>query len=331
MIDFLQWYGVDASETVKVKAEAGDTYAHLTVHQLVSQVLDIWGRPSKRFYGSLADFATDEKEAQILRSLTQPQGSADYKRRVEETLTHEDILLEFPSAKPTMEELSELIPRIKPRHYSIASSQKVHPNSVHLLVVLVTWDDAAKRTRFGQCTRFLRSLKPGQNVVVSVKPSVMKLPALTTQPVIMAGLGTGMAPFRAFIEERAWQASQGMEIGPVVLYFGSRHRSQEFLYGEELEAYERRGILTSLRLAFSRDQSKKVYIQNLIAEDKDMISDLLLKNPGCFYLCGPTWPAGDVRDAIVESFVQIGGVTAEEASELLDQMKEDSRYVLEVY
>src|SRR5262249_44088893 len=156
-------------------------------------------------------------------------------------------------AKPDLQTLFAIVPRIKPRHYSIASSQKVHPGAVHLLVVLVNWKDQASRAREGQCTRFLRTLRPGQKVVVAIKPSVMKLPPLSSQPIIMAGLGTGMAPFRAFLEERYWQAAQGMKIGPIVLYFGSRHRSKEYLYGEELETYSSAKILSHLRLAFSRD------------------------------------------------------------------------------
>lgn len=90
--------------------------------------------------------------------------------------------------------------------------------------------------RYGQCTRYLNNLQVGQQVMVSVKPSVMKLPARDTQPIIMAGLGTGAAPFRAFIQERAWQKAQGMDVGPALYYFGSRHRSKEYLYGCVLSA-----------------------------------------------------------------------------------------------
>jgi len=104
----------------------------------------------------------------------------------------------------------------------------------------------------------------------------------------MAGLGTGAAPFRAFIQERAWQKAQGKEVGPLVYYFGSRHRGQEYLYGEELEAYFKEGVVTHLGLAFSRDTDKKVYIQHKIQEDGQLLAKLLGPDNGAFFLCGPS-------------------------------------------
>jgi len=207
---------------------------------------------------------------------------------------------------------------------------KMHPNSVHLLVVLVSWE-SPKKSRFGQCTRYLADLRVGEKLTVSVKPSVMTLPPLDTQPIIMAGLGTGMAPFRAFIQERAVLKAQGVEVGPVALYFGSRSRYAEYLYGEELEAYNKEGLLTYLRLAFSRDQPEKLYIQHKIKEDAKIMWDLLSQKKGHFYLCGPTWPEGDVRDAILGSFRNEGGLESKAAEDLLEHLKEDERYILELY
>ena len=100
----------------------------------------------------------------------------------------------------------------------------------------------------------MNQLKIGAPVTVSVKPSVMKLPEKSTAPLIMTGLGTGLAPFRAFVQERAWQKQQGMDIGAIMLYMGSRTRREEYLYGEEFEAYLAAGIITTLGCAFSRDQ-----------------------------------------------------------------------------
>jgi len=164
----------------------------------------------------------------------------------------------------------------------------------------------------------------------------MKLPPSHKQPVIMAGLGTGMAPFRAFIEERAFLKAQGEEVGPMALYFGSRFRAKEYLYGDELEAYHASGLLTYLRLAFSRDQVEKVYIQHKLMADSLILSEMLLDQRGHFYLCGPTWPAGDVYDALVSAFSgndKDGNprMDKEAAQKELREMKELSRYVLEVY
>lgn len=117
----------------------------------------------------------------------------------------------------------------------------------------------------------------------------------------------------------------------MALYFGSRHRSKEYLYGEELEAYNASGLLTNLRLAFSRDQVEKVYIQHKLKGDSETIAQWLLNDKGHFYLCGPTWPAGDVYDAIVSAFTTTGNLSVEDAQKELQDMKETGRYVLEVY
>ncbi|EEY53746.1 flavodoxin-like protein [Phytophthora infestans T30-4] len=159
----------------------------------------------------------------------------------------------------------------------------------------------------------------------------MKLPANPQDPIVMAGLGTGMAPFRAFIQERAFLRSQGVKVGPVALYFGSRHKAKEYLYGDELDAFEADGLVTYLRCAFSRDQEHKVYIQDKIAEDKEILADLLLRQNGHFYLCGPTWPVADVREALVSSFTQVGGLDCRQANATIERMREEGRYVLEVY
>ncbi|KAJ2489850.1 sulfite reductase [NADPH] flavoprotein component [Coemansia sp. RSA 2050] len=327
--DFCKLLGLDGSQLITaVKDEQCQTRS---IQSWLTHALDLFGRPSKKFYAALADFAVDEKEAKKLRWLTTAEGSAEFKERVADTTTYVDLLLEFASARPSFLHLVDLVAPIKPRHYSIASSAKMHPGSVHLCVVSVEWRTSKGELRAGQCTRFLSSLSIGDRVVVSVKPSVMKLPPIDSQPVIMAGLGTGMAPFRAFIEERAVRKMQGAKVGPMTLYFGSRHRAMEYLYGEELEAYHADGLLTNLRLAFSRDQKEKVYIQHHMRDDSELLASQMLGQDGCFYLCGPTWPASDVKDAMVGAFTAIGGVKPSDANKVIETLKESERYILEVY
>ena len=166
----------------------------------------------------------------------------------------------------------------------------------------------------------------------------MKLPPDSRKPLILAGLGTGAAPFRAFLQYRAWEAAQGIPIGPIYYYFGSRHQSQEYLYGEEIEAYIESGVITKAGLAFSRDGPKKVYIQHKMAEDGDVLAKSLLESEeetiggGVFYLCGPTWPVPDVYEALVKALVKNGtGFNLVSAGEYLEGLKEEERYVLEVY
>ena len=228
--------------------------------QLLKTRLDLFGKPSQKFYAALAHHAADAYENKKLAWL----GSEDkegFRLRQLETATYADVLMEFPSARPAITDLVDLIPPIKPRHYSISSSMKACPNSVHLLVVAVDWTTPQGRKRFGQCTRYLAELDPAaedQWVTVDIKPSVCNLPSDPMTPVVCAGLGTGLAPFRAFVQERTYLKSIGVEVGPMSMYFGARYRAQEYLYEDDLEAAAKAGIITDLRLAFSRDGKDKV-------------------------------------------------------------------------
>ena len=142
------------------------------------------------------------------------------------------------------------------------------------------------------------------------------------------------APFRAFMQHRAWQRSQGLEVGPLIYYFGSRYRSQEYLYGEEIEAYIASGIISHAGLAFSRDGKDKVYIQHKMKQDKKLLASSLRgtgPDAAYFYLCGPTWPVPDVYEALVSSFEEEVGMERKEAEAYLEHLKEEGRYVLEVY
>eukprot|EP00039_Didymoeca_costata_P022023 m.3463 g.3463 ORF g.3463 m.3463 type:complete len:1132 (-) comp2775_c0_seq1:65-3460(-) len=334
---FLNWYGLNGGDFIALAPEEGmesDKEELLTVQQVFIQRLDLFGKPSQAFYAALEQHATDVYQRKKLKWL----GSEDregFRLRQLEAYTFADVLEEFKSAHPSLTELVELIPPIKPRHYSISSSMKLRPNSVHLLVVAVEWSTPKGRKRTGQCTRYLASLRPDLEdiyVAVDIMPSVMKLPKDPKQPVIGAALGTGLAPFRAFVEERTYLKEQGVELGPMVLYFGARYRAQEFLYGDDLEEAEREGVITDLRLAFSRDTKKKVYIQHKILEDKDKLSSYFLQDGGHFYLCGPTWPVPEVKKALCDGFLGSGEVqTYDEAEEYIENLKRQGRYILEVY
>ena len=304
----------------------------VSVRNLFIQHLDLFGRPSKKFYVWLSGFAKSRYE-QLKLSHTGTDDAEGFKLGVNETLTFADILLQHPSARPTVEQLAQVIPAIKARHYSIASSMRYTPRSVSLLIVAVDWKTPMGRLRYGQCTRYLANLnvdaEEGCFVTVDVVPSVLRLPPRPEQPIVMAGLGTGMAPFRAFVQERKVQKESGLKVGPIVLYFGARHRSEEWLYGEEWDQYFKEGLVTRLGLAFSRDQKEKIYIQHRIKEDAHLLKDLFLDQEGYFYLCGPTWPVPDVRDAVAM------GLDPENAkkgiTDIVEQLKEEGRYILEVY
>lgn len=333
VMDFCRWYGVDPDRLITIPVPNADGKMHTrTVFQALQQQIDLFGKPPKSFYTDLAEYATKQTEKMSLQFIGSAEGSSTFKKLAEKDTIHfADVLRMYPSARPGIEVLCELIGDIKPRHYSIASSQAVVGDRVDLLVVSVEWVTPSGSPRYGQCTRYLAGLKPGQKVTVSIKPSVMKLPPDNMQPLIMAGLGTGAAPFRAFLQYRAWVASQGIPIGPIYYYFGSRHQSQEYLYGEEIEAFILDKTITKAGLAFSRDGPQKVYIQHKMLEDAEALARMLREENGVFYLCGPTWPVPDVYNALVDALVKYNGMDAKSAGEFLEGLKEEERYVLEVY
>ncbi|KAH9907181.1 hypothetical protein F4778DRAFT_720949 [Xylariomycetidae sp. FL2044] len=333
--EFIESYGLDANELVQVPAKDSPAVVETrTVYQSLVQNIDIFGKPPKRFYEGLAEFATDELEKTRLTSLGTAEGAEDFKRRTEvDTITFADVLEEFKTAHPSFPELIRLVGPLKRREYSIASAQAVTPNAVALMIVVVDWVDTKGRTRYGQATRYLSRLPVGAAVTASVKPSVMKLPTRDDAPLIMAGLGTGLAPFRAFIQYRAMQKARGKDIGSILLYLGSRHQREEYLYGEEWEAYLDAGVITLLGAAFSRDQPQKIYIQDRMRQTMGDIVKAYLKEEGSFYLCGPTWPVPDVTDVLMEAIATEAKATGKkaDAKKEIDRLKEDGRYVLEVY
>ncbi|KAJ5905888.1 sulfite reductase flavoprotein component [Penicillium subrubescens] len=335
VIKFIEFYGLNPDAIVEVPSrEDPAVLENRTVYQALVQNVDIFGRPPKRFYEALAEFASDEKEKTDLLTLGGPDGAVEFKRRAEvDTITFADVLLEYPSAHPDFHEIVRIVGPLKRREYSIASCQKVSPSIVALMIVAVGWTDPRGRDRFGLATRYLSRLQPGTPVSVSVKSSVMKLPPKSTQPLIMAGLGTGLAPFRAFVQHRALEKAQGKEIGSVLLYMGSRHQREEYCYGEEWEAYQAAGVITLLGAAFSRDQPEKIYIQDRMRQSLPEIVQAYIREEGAFYLCGPTWPVPDVTAVLEEAIAteaKANGKKIDTRKEI-EKLKDEERYVLEVY
>jgi sulfite reductase (NADPH) flavoprotein alpha-component len=335
--DFIKFYDLDPEEVVEVaNRDEPSVFENRTVYQTLVQNIDIFGRPPKRFYDALAEFADDPAEQKELRILGGPEGSKEFQRRAEvDTITYADVLLEFPSAHPAFHDIVRLISPLKRREYSIASCQAVTPTSLALMVVVVNWVDPRGRDRFGQATRYLSQLPIGHPLTVSIKPSVMKLPPKSTQPLIMAGLGTGLAPFRAFVQHRAMEKAAGKPIGAVLLYMGSRHQREEYCYGEEWEAYRDAGVITLLGRAFSRDQPQKIYIQDRMRQTLPDIIQAYIREEGAFYLCGPTWPVPDVTNVLEEAIAveakRVGGPRKVDPRKEIEKLKEEGRYVLEVY
>jgi sulfite reductase (NADPH) flavoprotein alpha-component len=247
------------------------------------------------------------------------------------TRDYVDLLDEFPGARFTAEELVESLSRVNPRLYSIASSLAKHPGEVHLTVAIVRYHTHG-RDKKGLCSGFLADdtvLNVSNLPVFLAANRHFKLPDDDGVPIIMVGPGTGIAPFRAFLEEREVRGARGRNW----LFFGDQHRATDFLYEEEFDAWQKGGLLTRLSTAFSRDQAHKIYVQDRMRENGAELWRWL-KGGAYFYVCGDAKRmAKDVHQALIDIAVQHGGLDTGQAGEYVGKtlMKEEKRYVRDVY
>lgn len=237
-----------------------------------------------------------------------------------------DLVTNYP-VDITPFQLVELLRPITPRLYSIASSQAEVEAEVHLTVALVE-EERDGVTRFGGASQFLATAKEGSEVKVYVEPNNhFRLPENPETPVIMIGPGTGVAPFRAFMQERAQQGAKG----DTWLFFGNPHFEQDFLYQTEWQQYLKEGTLTRLDSAFSRDQADKIYVQHRIAERGETVWQWL-ENGAHLYICGDAERmAKDVHQALLEVVKLYGAKDDEQAAEYLETLRSDKRYQKDVY
>lgn len=238
-----------------------------------------------------------------------------------------DFLKSAPSAKFAPTEFVALLQKLQPRLYSISSSPKAHPGEVHLTVGAVRYE-AHGRVRKGVCSTFLADrVEPGGAVPVFIQTSHgFRLPANPDTPIIMVGPGTGIAPFRAFVEERRAIGAKGGNW----LFFGDQQRACDFLYEEQLVALQQDGFLR-LDLAFSRDQAEKIYVQHRMLENAAELWKWL--DAGAhFYVCGDAKRMARDVDAALHQAIQVGGgKSADEASAFVQSLKAAKRYQRDVY
>lgn len=314
--------------------QEADAVVLTTVEKLLTQYLDIFGKPTREFLKKLAPFAHDIMEKVQIAELTLERKMEEFQDRQARALTFADYLVEFKSLKIPIEKYLELIPTIKQRVYSICSSSNYLPGKCQLLVVREDWEAKGGDTKFGLCSSFLTSVRPGNYFVGHSTHSVMKIPEDQSVPIFMAGLGTGLAPFRAFVQERKWHIRRGARsVGPMTLFFGGRYSKQEYYYREEFEAFEQEGLVKCCN-AWSRDTpGKKVYVQNKIKEEEDAVWEQLLRPDarGYFFLCGSKQPEKDVFRTLLEILQSKGGMSASEAQQKMEELQAAGRYVTEVY
>lgn len=239
-----------------------------------------------------------------------------------------DLLCWFSGIKLSMKDFVSTLLPMSPRLYSISSSPKAYPDEVHLTVGVVEYEMHGRKRKGVASTYLGQRVHQHQPVRVFVQPSHgFAPPADLSVPMIMVGPGTGIAPFRAFLQDRKADNASGKNW----LFFGDQHEATDFLYRDELEQYVADGVLHKLSTAFSRDSDQKIYVQNRMMEHATELWQWLNKG-GHFYVCGDaSRMAKDVDIALHTIIAQQGKMSAEEAKVFVKQMSETGRYQRDVY
>lgn len=239
-----------------------------------------------------------------------------------------DLVTMFP-CQPSPQYFVDVLRRLTPREYSIASSQAIYDDEVHLTIAPVRFPGTDGSPLGGIASTFLVDrLNEGDEVQVFLKPnSRFRLPEDTAKPVIMIGPGTGIAPFRAFLQQREADGATGNNW----LFFGDREQRHDFLYQTEWQNLLRTGLLTRLDVAFSRDQPEKIYVQDRLLENAPTVFEWI-EQGAHIYVCGDSKRmAKDVEKALQQVIAEAGGLTEAEAADYLKQLRRSGRYQKDVY
>ncbi len=314
--DILKAIGCKGDEDEPVNGES------IALHEALRTQFEI-KLPSKEFVEEIASRSGDQELNGILES-----GDKD---KLADYLWGRDILdllLQFPQVEFSAAEFISLLKPLQHRAYSISSSGKMYPDTVHLTVASVRYESYSRQHK-GVCSTFLADLVDDETEVrVFFTPNkVFRVPDDNSLPMIMVGPGTGIAPFRAFLQEREYRNASGKNW----LFFGDRNAATDFIYREELEAMQQRGLLNRLDLAFSRDQEEKIYVQDRMrANGAELFA--WLEQGGYFFVCGDAYHmAKDVDKALHDVIAEHGKLSEQQAIDYVNQLKKDKRYVRDVY
>nr|SVE75622.1 EOG090X027R [Daphnia hispanica] len=311
-----------------------------TYRTALSHYLDITSNPRTHVLKELAEHTTnpEEKQRLLMMASSSVEGKELYQQWVlqdNRSLLH--ILEDLPSCKPSLDLVCELLTRLQSRYYSISSSSKLHPETVHVTAVLLKYTTPTGRINKGVATTWLSSKKPISDqplhqVPIFIRKSQFRLPARHQTPIVMIGPGTGVAPFRGFVQERLKAKREGKPVGDTVLFFGCRKKTEDFLYEEEFDESIQEGLLT-LHTAFSREEpDKKVYVTHLLKDHGEYIWRIISEENGHIYVCGDARNmARDVHDIIVDVCRNYGQLSSSEAHAFVKKLETQRRYSADVW
>jgi len=314
-----------------------------TLKAALHQYYDIHSVVRKPVLKVLAQYTSDDEEKKRLLNLAseEPELQEHYEQYIQhDCRTIAEVLDDFISTKVSLDHFLEVLPKMQPRYYSISSSPNETPGRVSLTAVLVEYVTPTKRVARGVATTWLNTHRADSEKGITyqipafIRKSAFKLPRESTTPIIMVGPGTGLAPFRGFIQERHYRKKQADNLGEAIFFFGCRHPEKDFLHKEELENYASQGILSELNLAFSRfNENQRTYVQHKMMEG-DTPKNIwnILSNGGHFYVCGDAaGMARDVHETLLNIIQKEGGKLREEAVKIIEDLQKSNRHQSDVW
>lgn len=311
----------------------------MTLFQLFRDFLDITGVARAYFFELLSHFASAEHEMERLIYFSTAEAQDEVRRYCQkERKTVYEILEDFPSAMPPLEYVLDLIPPTQPRLFSIASSQKLKPDRAELLVAAVVTKTPLGKIKKGLCTQWLTGLTPSQDrlrIWIKKGSPGFCLPPDPQTPFIMIGPGTGLAPFRSFIQERVAKHRSGVALGKILLFTGCRHQTKDWCFGKELQGYVDEGVLTQYCVAFSRDEQEtkghRTYVQHLLLEQSKQIWTILQAG-GVIFLSGSSQNMPkNVKESLCQIIQQEGHMEQLVAEDFFRQLELSGRFRTETW
>jgi NADPH-ferrihemoprotein reductase len=286
---------------------------------------DLTGPLKRTHIAGLEPYATKSNERERLHTLS--NSSEEFtKALADNEATLLDVLHQFPSIEIPLHHFIDVAPPLLPRYYSISSSNLLYPRTIHLTVGLNQHQTPAGRLHRGVCSSYLcNQTLVNSKIPIFVKNSLFKLPADSSRPILMIAAGTGLAPFRGFLQERIHLKESGKTVGQNILYFGCFGRKMDFLYGDELEAAVAKGNL-QLVTAFSHEQPQMIFVQHRLKENAQQIWSLVHENKSFIYVCGANRMASAVESCLVEIAEKCGNMPRSDAQQYVSQLKASNTY-----
>ena len=299
--------------------------ARSTVRDALKWYLDLSGVPKKSTLRAFAHYCTNPSEKEELLSILRvtPEAQDKYRKLLTKLRNVFGFLRKFSSCAVPLPIFLELMPRMTPRYFSIASDQLSQMKQIFITVALVEG---------GVCTTMLKAASPGDRFPLFVRKSTFHLPLRAkNRPMIMIGPGTGVAPLLGFIHRRTAWKSKGNELGEAILFFGCRKKSNDFIYGDFLQQAEKSGVISSLDVAFSRDQDQKVYVQHRIEKRGEDVWRIM-SSGGNVYICGDAkHMAKDVEATLIGIIQRFGQMGEAAAQQYLEALAKGDRYLKDVW